>query len=145
MMDDGQDHESYFPTLTKMCDEIKAANLGRWRKYGEGKCGLSEAVIRGAVIPGQEQAEVKEGEANSNTSTVVAGLERGEGEVEVEEIQKGVEEVSIGTKQEEGKVVEGVFDSGREEIKRRQGEELGLAKIEADQALANGNANAVIA
>lgn len=34
--------------------ERKAANLERWRKYGGGKCGLDEAVIRGARVPGEE-------------------------------------------------------------------------------------------
>lgn len=46
-----QNHEVYFPALVKLCAERKAANLERWRKYGEGKCGLSETVIRGAVVP----------------------------------------------------------------------------------------------
>lgn len=47
-------HAEYFPALTKLCMERKAANLERWRKYGGGKCGLDEAVIRGARVPGEE-------------------------------------------------------------------------------------------
>ncbi|GAA6055475.1 hypothetical protein JCM3770_002846 [Rhodotorula araucariae] len=48
------DHATYFPALTKLCMERKAANLERWRQYGGGKCGLDEAIIRGGRIPGQE-------------------------------------------------------------------------------------------
>jgi hypothetical protein len=42
------DHATYFPALTKLCAERKAANLKRWEDFGEGKCGLDEAIIRGA-------------------------------------------------------------------------------------------------
>ncbi|GAA5836098.1 hypothetical protein JCM9279_002192 [Rhodotorula babjevae] len=45
------DHATYFPALTKLCMERKQANLERWRKYGQGRCGLDEAVIRGARVP----------------------------------------------------------------------------------------------
>lgn len=48
------DHKTYFPALTKLCMERKAANLERWRKYGNNLCGLDEAIIRGARVPGQE-------------------------------------------------------------------------------------------
>ncbi|KAM0788431.1 hypothetical protein ACM66B_001566 [Microbotryomycetes sp. NB124-2] len=48
------DHGTYFMALHKLCMERRAANLDRWRKYGENKCGLSETVIRGAIVPGQE-------------------------------------------------------------------------------------------
>ncbi|BGO90150.1 hypothetical protein NBRC10512_002543 [Rhodotorula toruloides] len=54
------DHKTYFPALTKLCMERKAANLERWRKYGEGKCGLDEAIIRGARVPGQQANGTKE-------------------------------------------------------------------------------------
>ncbi|KAK4051807.1 Phosphatidylinositol transfer protein (PITP) [Microbotryomycetes sp. JL201] len=50
------DHDKYFMALHKLCMERRAANLERWRKYGNNKCGLSETVIRGAVVPGQESA-----------------------------------------------------------------------------------------
>lgn len=43
------EHETYFPALEKLCAAKKAANFARWVQYGEGRCGLSEAVIRGAV------------------------------------------------------------------------------------------------
>ncbi|GAA6002228.1 hypothetical protein JCM10207_003136 [Rhodosporidiobolus poonsookiae] len=51
------DHTQYFPALTQLCAERKAANLERWRKYGEGLCGLDEAIIRGARTPGEEGAK----------------------------------------------------------------------------------------
>ncbi|ORY79359.1 CRAL-TRIO domain-containing protein [Leucosporidium creatinivorum] len=51
------DHSTYFMALHQLCMERKAANLERWRKYGEDRCGLSEVVIRGATVPGQEDAE----------------------------------------------------------------------------------------
>lgn len=47
-------HDQYFPALTKLCFERKAENLERWRKYGENRCGLDEAVIRGAHVPGEK-------------------------------------------------------------------------------------------
>ncbi|GAA5976753.1 hypothetical protein JCM10908_005620 [Rhodotorula pacifica] len=47
-------HVEYFPALTKLCLERKAANLERWRKYGNNQCGLDEAVIRGAYVPGEK-------------------------------------------------------------------------------------------
>ncbi|POY72556.1 hypothetical protein BMF94_4383 [Rhodotorula taiwanensis] len=64
-------HEEYFPALTKMCMERKAANLERWRKYGENKCGLDEAVIRGAYAPGEQhqaQAAAQEGDVAGRSS-----------------------------------------------------------------------------
>ncbi|KAL8286365.1 hypothetical protein RQP46_004382 [Phenoliferia psychrophenolica] len=64
------DHATYFPALTKLCNERKAANLERWRKYGDNKCGLSEAVIRGAVTPDGQPGEAA---AASSASTIVAG------------------------------------------------------------------------
>ncbi|KAK4058441.1 Phosphatidylinositol transfer protein (PITP) [Microbotryomycetes sp. JL221] len=48
-------HEEYFPALHKLCMERRTANLERWRQYGDNKCGLSETIIRGAVIPGNDQ------------------------------------------------------------------------------------------
>ncbi|GAA5855526.1 hypothetical protein JCM8547_007872 [Rhodosporidiobolus lusitaniae] len=50
------DHATYFPALTKLCAERKAANLKRWEQYGENRCGLDEAVIRGARVPGEASA-----------------------------------------------------------------------------------------
>ncbi|GAA6038889.1 hypothetical protein JCM8097_000556 [Rhodosporidiobolus ruineniae] len=47
------DHATYFPALTKLCEERKAANFARWQKFGEGRCGLDEAIIRGARTPGE--------------------------------------------------------------------------------------------
>jgi len=47
--------------------ERKQANLERWRKYGQGRCGLDEAVIRGARVP--EGAEP----ATTTTTTTTAG------------------------------------------------------------------------
>lgn len=61
-----QRHDEYFPALTKLCQERKAANLERWRLYGEGKCGLSETVIRGASSP--EKTEL----AHSPAATIIA-------------------------------------------------------------------------
>lgn len=64
-------HEEYFPALTKMCMERKAANLERWRKYGENRCGLDEAVIRGAYAPGEQhqaQAAAQEGDVAGRSS-----------------------------------------------------------------------------
>lgn len=43
--------ETYFPALITLCQERKAANLIRWKKYGGDKCGLSETVVSGAVVP----------------------------------------------------------------------------------------------
>ncbi|GAA5954211.1 hypothetical protein JCM21900_006963 [Sporobolomyces salmonicolor] len=54
------DHSVYFPALTKLCMERKAANLNRWRKWGEGRCGLDEAVIRGAREPRGSGAQTTE-------------------------------------------------------------------------------------
>ncbi|TKA57499.1 hypothetical protein B0A53_00730 [Rhodotorula sp. CCFEE 5036] len=53
------DHASYFPALTKLCLERKAANLERWRQYGNDRCGLDEAVIRGAYVPGEKHDPTK--------------------------------------------------------------------------------------
>ncbi|GAA5821281.1 hypothetical protein JCM11251_004551 [Rhodosporidiobolus azoricus] len=53
------DHEKYFPALTKLCMERKAANLERWKKYGNGVCGVDEAIIRGARVPGSEGGKGK--------------------------------------------------------------------------------------
>ena len=50
------DNEQYFPALTKLCAERKQAALDRWRKFGNDQCGLSEVVIRGAILP--ESVEV---------------------------------------------------------------------------------------
>ncbi|KAI5481682.1 CRAL/TRIO domain-containing protein [Pseudohyphozyma bogoriensis] len=86
------DHSVYFDALTKLCNERKAANLERWRKYGDGKCGLSEAVIKGAVVPGgaKEGGEVKEGEIETKAET-----EDSKKTEEVDEVAKGVEGVNI--------------------------------------------------
>lgn len=45
--------------MTKLCLERKAANLARWRQYGNDRCGLDEAVIRGAYVPGQKHDPTK--------------------------------------------------------------------------------------
>mgnify|MGYP001593419801 CR=1 FL=1 len=103
-----QDHKTYWPALVQLCDERKAANLDRWRKYGDGKCGLSEAVIRGAITPG---AEAPEPATESTTSTIVAGdaekaavsptLSTDEGEfvdaevAGVDDLEKAVKSVSL--------------------------------------------------
>jgi len=64
-------HEEYFPALDKLCAERRAANLERWKKYGAGKCGLSEAVIRGALtLDGQPgDAVIKKGEIGTGQAT----------------------------------------------------------------------------
>lgn len=51
------DHATYFPALTRLCFERKRDNLERWRKFGEGKCGLDEAIIRGGRKPSQVTGE----------------------------------------------------------------------------------------
>lgn len=53
MLVPSQDHSTYFTALNDLCMERKRANQERWRQYGDGKCGLSEAVIRGAIVPDQ--------------------------------------------------------------------------------------------
>lgn len=76
------DHASYFPALTKLCAERKAANLKRWEQYGENRCGLDEAIIRGARVPGQAPgvAEGVEGDVSgANTPSLVKGQELGNG------------------------------------------------------------------
>lgn len=40
----------YFPALVALCAERKAANLERWRQFGEGKCGVEEKIIKGVAI-----------------------------------------------------------------------------------------------
>lgn len=45
--------------MTKLCLERKAANLARWRQYGNDRCGLDEAVIRGAYVPGEKHDPTK--------------------------------------------------------------------------------------
>lgn len=93
-----QDHNTYFPALTKLCDERKAENLARWRQYGENKCGLSESIIRGAVVPGAEAVKVP---------TAGGEVEPVEGEVEFvdapiaekEELVKAVEGITLGEEQ----------------------------------------------
>ena len=45
--------------MTKLCLERKAANLERWRQYGNDRCGLDEAVIRGAYVPGEKHDPTK--------------------------------------------------------------------------------------
>lgn len=72
--------------LHQLCMERKAANLERWRKYGNDRCGLSEAVIRGATVPGQGDGEqtavetspegsVKGAAVSSEKAAAVAPLE----------------------------------------------------------------------
>ncbi|BGP23339.1 Phosphatidylinositol transfer protein (PITP) [Rhodotorula toruloides] len=74
------DHKTYFPALTKLCMERKAANLERWRKFGENRCGLDEAIIRGARVPGQEangKQEVATEETDVDAAPASAPAENG--------------------------------------------------------------------
>ena len=93
-----KDHATYFPALVKLCDERKAANLERWRKYGDNKCGLSEAVIRGAIIPAGSTAstfvagESEKSPALSGEETFVDASEPAPGDLE-----KAVQNVSLET------------------------------------------------
>lgn len=64
--------------LHELCMERKAANLERWRKYGNNLCGLSEAVIRGAVTPGQEEGEQSAAVENDVAKEAVAPVADGE-------------------------------------------------------------------
>lgn len=59
--------------LHKLCTERKAANLERWRKFGDNKCGLSEAIIRGAVTPGGVKANDTATAAPTEERKVVDG------------------------------------------------------------------------
>ena len=119
------DHKTYFPALDKLCAERRVANLERWRKYGGGRCGLSEAVIRGAVtpngkegdavvkkgkvgtgaVPSEGKAEPDQGEAEAEAEAEakaggVGGAEKGESE-EPKEPVEGVEDLSIQDKDEQ--------------------------------------------
>ncbi|BGP38633.1 Phosphatidylinositol transfer protein (PITP) [Rhodotorula kratochvilovae] len=80
------DHATYFPALTKLCFERKAANLERWRQYGGGKCGLDEAIIRGGRVPGQEgrprSVAQEEADVRAGTSPDEAVAGAGAGDVE---------------------------------------------------------------
>ncbi|BGP14593.1 hypothetical protein JCM10213_001941 [Rhodosporidiobolus nylandii] len=58
------DHATYFPALTQLCAERKAANLERWKRYGGGVCGCDEAIIRGARAPGEEPHSARGVEAD---------------------------------------------------------------------------------
>jgi len=85
--------------LHQLCVERKAANLERWRKYGDDRCGLSEAVIRGATVPGQEDGDKTAVEASPEGSVV------GDKKVVTEEAPLPVAEmnqVSVAEKDSEG-------------------------------------------
>lgn len=58
-----QKHDLYFPAIVALCAERKAANLDRWRKFGGGKCGIEERIIKGIA----ERAPADGGEAASST------------------------------------------------------------------------------
>ncbi|GAA5884608.1 hypothetical protein JCM6882_005320 [Rhodosporidiobolus microsporus] len=74
------DHEKYFPALTKLCFERKAANLERWKKFGNGACGVDEAIIRGARVPGgvSESEEAGKGKAVAAQEADVEGAQPAE-------------------------------------------------------------------
>ncbi|KAM0754643.1 CRAL/TRIO domain-containing protein [Meredithblackwellia eburnea MCA 4105] len=114
------DHSTYFPALSKLCAERKAANFARWQKYGNGKCGLSESVIRGAVTPEElaakltSGAEAPESTSTSATSTVINTPENGAAIVSATEESKvgmGLESVSAGGSVVSTKEVEKAVES----------------------------------
>ena len=68
-------HATYFPALTKLCFERKAANLERWRRYGNGKCGLDEAVIKGGRRPEENTtSERREEEEDEGARVPTEGI-----------------------------------------------------------------------
>ncbi|GAA5869630.1 hypothetical protein JCM16303_000529 [Sporobolomyces ruberrimus] len=57
------DHSKYFPALTKLCFERKEANMKRWKEFGEGRCGVDEAIIKGGRKPEGVKASTLSGES----------------------------------------------------------------------------------
>ncbi|GAA5976469.1 hypothetical protein JCM5350_001700 [Sporobolomyces pararoseus] len=90
------DHSTYFPALTKLCFERKKENLERWRKFGNGKCGIDEAVIKGAKNP--------DGSSTTTTSSEVLEEEK------EKELTQGMAATSISNNHSEE-----VQDQGGEE------------------------------
>lgn len=81
-----QNHEIFFPALVKLCAERRAENMQRWRQYGQGQCGLSEAVIRGSIMPSNENFVGEESQVVAEED--VRG--RGGGVEPVKEVENGV-------------------------------------------------------
>ncbi|GAA6004749.1 CRAL-TRIO domain-containing protein [Rhodotorula paludigena] len=89
-------HKEYFPALTKLCFERKAANLERWRKYGDNKCGLDEAIIRGGRVPGEapHKLDVAAAEADVEAGTSPEDAVRRGGEGEEQSTEPPTEELA---------------------------------------------------
>lgn len=83
------DNTIYLPALAKLCRERKAERFQRWEKFGNGKCGLSETILSGAVVPEEVRDVVIVPEVVEEGVVVekVAGVE------EVAVVEKGKEEV----------------------------------------------------
>lgn len=63
------DHSIYWPTLTKLCEEKRAAKKARWEAAGK-KLGESEAYMLGEGPIAQTQAPSPQTPAESNHATV---------------------------------------------------------------------------
>lgn len=50
-------HEEYFPFLDRMCREAREAKMRRWRERGEGKCGMSEFIVKGGMEQAQQEPD----------------------------------------------------------------------------------------
>ncbi|GAA5961025.1 hypothetical protein JCM3765_006506 [Sporobolomyces pararoseus] len=83
------DHETYFPALTKLCMERKQENLKRWKQFGGGKCGIDEAVIKGAKKP----------DGVSTTATTSETVEEKKGQDK--ELTEGMAATSINSENED--------------------------------------------
>ncbi|KAI5481618.1 CRAL/TRIO domain-containing protein [Pseudohyphozyma bogoriensis] len=65
------DVKIYLPALIEMCDERRAANFARWRQFGNGQCGLSEAVVRGFSPASSSASSLAEKEDEKNPRVLV--------------------------------------------------------------------------
>ncbi|KAK4705494.1 hypothetical protein P7C70_g693, partial [Phenoliferia sp. Uapishka_3] len=87
-----QNHETYFPAIVKLCSERKTANQARWAQYGDNKCGLSEAIIRGAILPDGTKVEDKQTGGEKMVKDASTGLEFVDAPTATEgELEKAVE------------------------------------------------------
>merc|ERR1711939_105545 len=71
-------HEEYFPYLDKMCADAREAKMRRWRERGEGKCGMSEFIIKGGMEALQNEQEAETLGKERTDIPAVAALSNGD-------------------------------------------------------------------
>lgn len=65
-------HEETYKFVDEMCRKKREEQYARWKQFGNGKCGLSEFIIRGGMEEAREAEEAEEAAAKAGGGAAAA-------------------------------------------------------------------------